>query len=177
MHMAGGAAASFSQRKRSSGHGASAVHVSYCCCLCCQGWQTPSVGRQDALQPECNVPIEWPAQKEPKPFLAPEPAGMTRSTLKRTVLDSGLRTQAGEQKGACMSHILVPAPRCGCRRQHTGKWHAGVKCSACFVKCIATTGSQSVDLASQAALQRQAGVTSFVWLAGPGHQSLTGTGQ
>ena len=31
------------------------------------------------------------AQKAPKPFLLPAPAGITRSTLKRTVLDSGLR--------------------------------------------------------------------------------------
>ena len=31
------------------------------------------------------------AQKDPKAFLLPEPAGTTRSTLNRTVLDSGLR--------------------------------------------------------------------------------------
>lgn len=39
------------------------------------------------------------AQKEPKAFLAPEPAGTTRSTLKRTVLDSGLRSGQGAGGG------------------------------------------------------------------------------
>ena len=42
--------------------------------------------------PETYIPI--PPQKAAKPFFPPVPAGMTRSTLKRTVLDSGLRSRS-----------------------------------------------------------------------------------
>ncbi len=41
------------------------------------------------------------AQKEAKPFLPPVPAGTTRSTLKRTVLDSGLRAARGSGRAGC----------------------------------------------------------------------------
>lgn len=174
MHMAGGAAASYSQRKRSSGHGASAAHASYCCCLCCQGFR----GSQDALQPKCNSTFDWPAQKEPKPFLAPEPAGMTRSTLKRTVLDSGLRTQAGEQKGACMSHILVPAPRCGCRRQAACRQMArGREMQRLFREMHRNNWLSKCGPGKPSCSAKAGGCNIVRVVAGPGHQSLTGTGQ
>lgn len=46
-----------------------------------------------ALTPNFSLPH----QKAAKPFFPPVPAGMTRSTLKRTVLDSGLRS--------CSNHL------------------------------------------------------------------------
>lgn len=59
---------------------------------------------------------DGPAQKEPKAFLEPEPAGITRSTLKRTVLDSGLRGWAGVRAGVGGRSAAVAAGASAARR-------------------------------------------------------------
>ena len=52
-------------------------------------------------------------QNEENPFLPLDPAGMTRSTLKRTVLDNGLQPQ-GDMRHCCklqVSHALTHSQR------------------------------------------------------------------
>ena len=69
-------------------------------CHCSLVCRSPALSKGALHQAAVDGP---PPQKLPKAFLLPLPAGITRSTLKRTVLDSGLWADVREGKGPAVS--------------------------------------------------------------------------
>lgn len=75
-------------------------------CLVEGGVLLQGVAFRHSTKPPPLLQAAGRAQKEPKAFLLPAPAGITRSTLKRTVLESGLHSRAA--RGSASGGVAEP---------------------------------------------------------------------